>query len=36
LRRTQRQLGRGRRSFARAERIEREKRQGMMAYLSEP
>jgi hypothetical protein len=36
LRRTQRQLGRGRRAFARVERIEREKRQNMMAYLSGP
>jgi hypothetical protein len=36
LRRAQRQLGRGRRAFARAERIEREMRQNMMAYLSEP
>jgi len=36
LRRAQRQLGRGRRAFARAERTERERRQNMMAYLSEP
>jgi hypothetical protein len=36
LRRAQRQLGRGRSAFARAERIERERRQNMMAYLSEP
>ena len=36
LRRTQRQYGRGSRAFARAERIEREKRQNMMAYLSGP
>jgi hypothetical protein len=36
MRRTQRQLGRGHRAFTRAERIERERRQNMMAYLSEP
>ena len=35
-RRTQRLLGKGRRAFARAERLERERRQHMMAYLSEP
>jgi hypothetical protein len=35
-RRTQRLLGRGRRAFARADRLERERRQNMMAYLSEP
>ena len=35
MRRTQRELGKGHRAFARAERIEREKRQNMMAYLSE-
>jgi hypothetical protein len=34
MRRTQRQLGRGHRAFARAERIERERRQNMMAYLT--
>jgi len=36
MRRTQRELGRGRRAFVRAERMERERRQNMMAYLSEP
>jgi hypothetical protein len=36
MRRTQRLLGKGHRAFARAERIERERRQNMMAYLSEP
>jgi len=36
MRRTQRELGKGRRAFARAERMERERRQNMMAYLSEP
>ncbi|KAH9969782.1 hypothetical protein BC827DRAFT_1151727 [Russula dissimulans] len=36
MRRTQRQLGKGRRAFARAERIERERRQNMMTYLSGP
>jgi len=36
MRHTQRELGKGRRAFARAERIERERRQNMMAYLSEP
>ena len=35
-RRTQRLLGKGRRAFARADRLERERRQNMMAYLSEP
>lgn len=35
-RRTQRLLGRGRRAFARADRLERERRQNMMAYLSQP
>jgi hypothetical protein len=35
-RRTQRLLGRGRRAFARADRLERERRENMMAYLSEP
>ena len=34
MRRTQRQLGKGHRAFARAERIERERRQNMMAYLT--
>jgi hypothetical protein len=29
-------LGKGHRAFARAERLERESRQSMMAYLSEP
>ena len=29
-------LGKGHRAFARAERLERERRQNMMAYLSEP
>ena len=36
MRHTQRELGKGRRAFARAERMERERRQNMMAYLSEP
>jgi hypothetical protein len=36
LRRAQRELGRGRRAFARAERIERESRQKLMTYLGEP
>jgi len=36
MRRTQRELGRGCRAFARAERMEREGRQNMMAYLGEP
>jgi len=36
MRRTQRQLGKGRTAFARAERIERERWQNMMTYLSEP
>jgi len=36
MRRTQRELGKGRRAFVRAERIGRERRQNMMAYLSEP
>jgi len=37
MRRTQRLLmGKGHRAFARAERLEREGRQNMMAYLSEP
>lgn len=36
MRRTQRELGKGRRAYARAERVERERRQKMMAYLSEP
>jgi len=36
MRRTQRELGKGHRAFARAERIERERRQNLMAYLSEP
>jgi len=35
-RRNHRLLGKGRRAFARADRIERERRQNMMAYLSEP
>lgn len=35
-RRTQRLLGKGRRAFARADRLERERRQNMMAYLSKP
>jgi hypothetical protein len=35
-RRTQRLVGKGRRAFARADRLERERRQNMMAYLSEP
>lgn len=35
-RRTQRLLGKGHRAFARADRLERERRQNMMAYLSEP
>jgi hypothetical protein len=35
-RRTQRLLGKGRRAFARADRLERERRQNMIAYLSEP
>jgi hypothetical protein len=36
MRRTQRELGKGRRAFARVERTERERRQNLMAYLSEP
>ena len=36
MRRAQWELGKGRRAFVRAERIERERRQNMMAYLSEP
>lgn len=35
-RRTQRLLGKGHRAFARADRLERERRQHLMAYLSEP
>ncbi len=35
-RRTQRLMGKGRRAFARADRLERERRQNMMAYLSGP
>lgn len=35
-RRTQRLLGKGRRAFARADRLERERRQNMMEYLSKP
>ncbi|KAH9980117.1 hypothetical protein BGW80DRAFT_1248404 [Lactifluus volemus] len=35
-RRAQRRFGKGRRSFARIERLERESRQNVMAYLSEP
>ena len=35
-RRTQRLLGKGHRAFARADQLERERRQNMMAYLSEP
>jgi len=35
-RRTQRLLGKGHRAFARADRLERERRENMMAYLSEP
>lgn len=35
-RRTQRLLGKGRRAFARADRLERERRQHMMAYLNAP
>jgi G-patch protein len=35
-RRTQRLLGKGRRAFARTDRLEREHRQKMMAYFSEP
>lgn len=36
LRRTQHRFGKGRRAFAREEHLERERRQTMMAYLSEP
>ena len=36
LRRTQDRFGKGRRAYARAENLERERRQKMMAYLSEP
>ncbi|KAI9464929.1 hypothetical protein BJY52DRAFT_1392695 [Lactarius psammicola] len=36
LRRTQHRFGKGRRAFARAEHLERERRQNLMAYLSEP
>jgi hypothetical protein len=36
MRRTQREIGKGRRAFARAERMERKRRQNLMAYLSEP
>ena len=35
-RRTQRLLGKGHRAFARADQLKRERRQNMMAYLSEP
>ena len=35
-RRAQRLLGKGRRAFARADRLERERRQNMLAYLSNP
>jgi len=35
-RRAQRLVGKGRRAFARADRLERERRQNMMAYLSKP
>jgi len=35
LRRTQHRFGKGRRAYARAEHLERERRQKMMAYLSE-
>jgi hypothetical protein len=35
-RRTRRLLGKGHRAFARADRLERERRQHMMAYLNEP
>jgi hypothetical protein len=36
LRRTQYRFGKGWRAYARAEHLERERRQKMMAYLSEP
>ena len=36
LRRSQHRLGKGRRAFARERHLERERRQNMMAYLSEP
>ncbi|KAI0246729.1 hypothetical protein BJV78DRAFT_1277107 [Lactifluus subvellereus] len=36
VRRAQRRFGKGRRAFARIERLERESRQNVMAYLSEP
>jgi len=36
LRRTQHRFGKGRRAYARAEHLERERRQNLMAYLSEP
>lgn len=36
LRRTQDRFGKGRRAYSRAEYLERERRQKMMAYLSEP
>ncbi|KAH9983336.1 hypothetical protein BJV74DRAFT_850989 [Russula compacta] len=36
MRRAQRRHGKGRRAFARVERLERESRQNLMAYLSEP
>ncbi|KAI9443366.1 hypothetical protein H4582DRAFT_1808091 [Lactarius indigo] len=36
LRRTQHRFGKGQRAYARAEHFERERRQNLMAYLSEP
>ncbi|KAH9033298.1 hypothetical protein EDB84DRAFT_1270314 [Lactarius hengduanensis] len=36
LRRTQHRFGKGRRAYARTEHLERERRQNLMAYLSEP
>lgn len=36
LRRTQHRFGKGRRAYARAEHLERERRQNLMAHLSEP
>jgi hypothetical protein len=36
MRHAQRRFGKGRRAFVRTERLERESRQNMMAYLSEP